>query len=146
MIATAIIPTPHLSEDTTNLEVGRDGEGLEEASETSSESLWERLHREAVEAVDDEPEMRFLLNSTILAPGVNSFEEAVAMTVAFRLLGQSPCSSSSVHMTAPSSFQQQQQPLVFCPHALYGILKGVLQNENERVMGIPLVRLFRRMS
>ena len=110
-------------------------------SQSSSESLWQRLRQEAIEAVHDEPEMRFLLQSTILAPKVNSFEEAVAMTVSFRLLGQVPCSSKAAEATIPALETptlpqfQQASPVLFCPHSLYGILKEALLNTSNRVLG-----------
>jgi serine O-acetyltransferase len=112
-------------------------------SQSSSESLWQRLQQEAIEAIHDEPELRFLLHSTILAPEVNSFEEAVAMTVAFRLLGQVPCPSKAADAmnnalqagTSTLPPIQQASPVVFCPHSLYGILKEALLNSSNRVLG-----------
>jgi serine O-acetyltransferase len=47
-----------------------------------------RLRREAEEVLRSEPELRPLLVKTVLAPGVASFEDAVASTVCFRLLLQ----------------------------------------------------------
>lgn len=88
----------------------------------SSAELWLRLKAEAEEALEDEPELSTLLSRTILSPGVNSFEDAVAMTVCYRLL-QRPCLYNSQSQQAPVS----DSP-VFCPHSLNALLKTALTN------------------
>mmetsp|Transcript_4694 Transcript_4694/g.7808 ORF Transcript_4694/g.7808 Transcript_4694/m.7808 type:complete len:397 (-) Transcript_4694:481-1671(-) len=45
-----------------------------------------RLRREAEEALRDEPELCALLHKTVLAKGVETFEDAVASTVCYRLM------------------------------------------------------------
>ncbi len=86
-----------------------------------SSALWQRLQAEALEALDDEPELSLLLQRTILAPGVSSFEEAVAMTVCYRLL-QTPCAPQ----TSKSSTLTPQP--VFCPNSLFEIFRQALMN------------------
>lgn len=44
-----------------------------------------RLRREALAALEEEPELSMLLYNTVLAPGVKTFEEAVATTVTYRV-------------------------------------------------------------
>lgn len=61
----------------------------------AGDSLWLRLRTEALETLEDEPELSHLLNMTVLAPGVASFEDAVASAVAYRLCSHaSPAASS----------------------------------------------------
>lgn len=57
-----------------------------------------RLRTEALETLEDEPELAHLLNQTVLAPGVTTFEDAVAATIAYRL-----CSEHQHRSTTDSS-------------------------------------------
>jgi serine O-acetyltransferase len=52
------------------------------------DELSSRLRTEALETLEDEPELSHLLNRTVLAPGVNTFEDAVAATIAYKLCSQ----------------------------------------------------------
>jgi serine O-acetyltransferase len=105
-------------------------EELDHLVSFSSESLWKRLHEEALEALEDEPELKTLLHRTVLAPGVSSFEDAVAMTICFRLL-QTPCNSSN---SAP----------VFCPNSLNEILRRALLNPEDLELGHTMSEAVRR--
>lgn len=99
-------------------------------SDSSSSALWKRLHAEALEAVEEEPELCMLLKRTILAPGVSCFEEAVAMTVCYRLL-QAPCSQTA---TGTSAISVHSSP-VFCPNSLYEIFRKALMNPDDLELG-----------
>ena len=50
------------------------------------EDLDSRIRREALETLEVEPELSPLLHNTVLAPDVQTFEDAVAHAIAFRLL------------------------------------------------------------
>lgn len=52
---------------------------------SSSADLWKRLRGEAQQVLEAEPELQFLFQATILED-VQSFEDAIAKTVAYRLL------------------------------------------------------------
>ena len=82
--------------------------------------LWERLRTEAEEALAEEPELCTLFHRTVLAPGVNCFEDAIARTVCYRLL-QQPC--------IPPQPSSSQKP-VFCPNSLYSLFRRALQRED----------------
>jgi len=104
----------------------------------SSAVLWERLHAEAVEALEEEPELCLLLKRTVLAPGVSSFEEAVAMTVCYRLL-QTPCKQAQLQLQLQLQPHEQQyvppeQP-VFCPNMMYDIFRRALFNPGDLELG-----------
>lgn len=67
----------------------------QQESQQAIDGLWLRLRTEALETLEDEPELSHLLNLTVLAPGVASFEDAVASAVAYRLCSHgSPAASA----------------------------------------------------
>lgn len=100
----------------------------------ASESLWKRLQEEAFEALEDEPELKTLLNRTVLAPGVSSFEEAIAMTVCYRLL-QTPCTVARTINSSPPLPSTTREPPVFCPNSLNEILRQALINPEDLELG-----------
>jgi hypothetical protein len=51
-----------------------------------SEYFFQRLRTEALQVLQDEPEMEQLLRITVLAPHVSSFDDAVIQTLCHRLL------------------------------------------------------------
>jgi hypothetical protein len=53
------------------------------------EYFFQRLIREALQVLQDEPEMEHLLRITVLAPHVHSFDDAVMQTLCHRLLSPS---------------------------------------------------------
>lgn len=110
-------------------ERNRKDEELDFDSESSSTALWKRLHAEALEALEEEPELCMLFKRTILAPGVSCFEEAVAMTVCYRLL-QTPCSQTAASMAASPSYSP-----VFCPNSLFEIFRKALMNSDDLELG-----------
>jgi serine O-acetyltransferase len=96
-----------------------------------------RLRQEALQALEEEPEMAPLLENTVLASGVVTFEDAVAATVTYRMLLR-PCQTS----------QQQQQMLplgsMFCPHSLRDIFKQAFQATNFTEGGQTMKEAVRR--
>ena len=88
----------------------------------------DRIFREAHEAVKEEPELCNLLKHTVLAPWVETFEDAVTATVCYRML---------LH-DAPSVEE------VFCPHALKGIFQQAFSNEQITTMGHSIKEAVRK--
>merc|ERR1712012_83626 len=74
--------------------------------EEEEEDLGKRLRREALEALEEEPELCMLLHKTVLAPGVVTFEDAVASTICYRML-LTPCVGGG---------GGSSDKLQFCPH------------------------------
>jgi hypothetical protein len=93
----------------------------------SLDDLSLRLRQEALEALKDEPELSVLLHRTVLAPGVVTFEDAVASTVCYRLLLHSPCEKSIQ--------KRDDTPPMFCPHAMRSILLDALYNQEHLEYG-----------
>jgi serine O-acetyltransferase len=93
------------------------------------DELWIRLRQEAQDALKEEPELEMLLHRTILAPGVASFEDAVAATVCYRMLLH-PCMSGS-GSTGGSSVNPATLPpsLMFCPNTMRKIISDALQSD-----------------
>jgi serine O-acetyltransferase len=85
---------------------------------SSSESMWERLRTEALEALAEEPELATLLHCTVLAQDINSFEDAIAMTICYRIL-QCPC-----------TIQSGGFPAVFCPKSLNELIRKAMYRED----------------
>lgn len=81
------------------------------------DDLSDRLRKEAREAEKSEPELSTLLRRTVLAKGVVTFEDAVAMTVCHRMLG------APYDNTARISAHEQP---TFCPHFLRSILDSAM--------------------
>lgn len=65
------------------------------------DEFWSQLHHDASNVERYEPELSSLLRQTVLSPGVESFEDAVATTIAFRLqlLSNNPASISTITTT-----------------------------------------------
>ncbi|CAJ1967350.1 unnamed protein product [Cylindrotheca closterium] len=80
----------------------------------------ERIFREAHETVENEPELCSLLKHTVLAPWVQTFEDAVAATVCYRMLLKEPTPTMDG---------------VFCPHALKGIFQKAFRDDQNLEMG-----------
>uniref|UniRef100_A0A7S3KZ49 serine O-acetyltransferase n=1 Tax=Amphora coffeiformis TaxID=265554 RepID=A0A7S3KZ49_9STRA len=96
------------------------------------DDLSRQLRQEAIQTWHDEPELGPLLRNTVLAPGVRTFEDAVACTVAYRLLSK-PCPQ-----TPPASFASNAAPAdipTFCPSSLRGIISEALHNNLLREAG-----------
>ena len=100
-----------------------------------------RLHQEALDAMEDEPELTMLLKNTVLAPGVRTFEEAVASTITYRLLLR-PCNNRTPSSSNGSASQEQQPPpppppppqsssMMFCPSSLRGIISKALHSDTD---------------
>jgi hypothetical protein len=110
------------------------------AAETSS--IWVRLRREAEQVIRNEPELTILLKNTILSPGVESFEDAVAMTVCYRLLlqscgtgngndrsgMQSTVLSTGATQPPPASARTPTSASLFCPHSLRDLLRKAMDD------------------
>ena len=92
------------------------------------DDLSRQLRREALEAMQEEPELGPLLRNTVLAPGVQTFEDAIACTVAYRLLSK-PCPQ-----TPPSAAAAADIPM-FCPSSLRGIICEALHNNDLKEAG-----------
>lgn len=104
--------------------VNRTMSPLENNSASSRDGLDKlslQLQQEALEVARNEPELCLLLHRTVLAPGVVTFEHAVASTVCYRLLLQ-PCEKKGS--------QSDQQPTAsFCPHSLQKLLRECLESD-----------------
>jgi serine O-acetyltransferase len=90
-----------------------------------------RLRQEAQQALQEEPELAFLLKNTVLAPCVRTFEDAVAATVTYRML-LLPCHDSSA------------SPSMFCPHSLLNIFTQAFQATNFLEAGHTMAEAVRR--
>jgi len=97
------------------------------AAGVEKDELSERLFREARQVLADEPELCSLLHHTVLADGVATFEDAVASTVAYRLLLQPTSSSAS-----------------FCPSALKSILTDAIRSDEKLEMGHTMSEAVRK--
>ena len=92
----------------------------------SDSDLTTELLSEANSVLQSEPALQSLLRLTVLAcsdPDQQSFAEAVAHTVCYRLLHKSchkPAAAASDDTSSSSS--STQAPPVFCPHTLHQIL------------------------
>jgi serine O-acetyltransferase len=80
--------------------------------DANSDPFFRQLLEEANRVLESDPELAALLRKTVLAPGVNSFEDAVAATVCHRLLlhdndshcaGPGGAGGASIDMFAPNS-------------------------------------------
>lgn len=100
-----------------------------------------RLHQEALAAMEDEPELTYLLQNTVLAPGVRTFEEAVASTITYRLLLR-PCqtngasnktntTTSTPALPTPSPTPSPPSAMMFCPNSLRGIISKALHSDTD---------------
>lgn len=96
------------------------------------DDLSRRLRQEALVAIQEEPELTMLLHNTVLAPGVRTFEDAVATTITYRLLLR-PCSNG----TAPKEQAQNNAnnnnnnngpTMMFCPNSLRGIVADAFES------------------
>lgn len=67
--------------------------------------IFDQLQEEANEALKNEPELESLLKHTVLAPGVKSFEDAVAMTVSHRMLSEPPPNNVDGNMIRDMLFE-----------------------------------------
>ena len=95
------------------------------------DDLSRRLRQEALEAMEDEPQLTMLLKNTVLAPGVRTFEDAVATTITYRLLLK-PCHD-------PNSVSQS-----FCPSSLRGILADALSCHKHTEAGHTMAEAVRK--
>ncbi|CAB9507922.1 Serine acetyltransferase [Seminavis robusta] len=89
-------------------------------TDSELDDLSRRLREEALQALEEEPELTMLLKNTVLAEGVRTFEDAVACTITYRMLLQ-PCHKQGTTTTSSSN-----KPTMFCPHSLHGILADAL--------------------
>ena len=77
-------------------------------------TIYGNLREEALQVLEDEPELQFLLHGTVLHESVTNFSEAIAMTARYRLLLLAPCDSSAA---------------AFCPKALENILLDCMDDK-----------------
>ena len=92
--------------------------------------LSKQLRDEALAALKEEPELCALLHRTVLAPGVETFEDAVAQTVSQKLLPQTPGENAG--------------PPVFCPESLRTIIKHALHSNVHEEAGHTMAEAVRR--
>ena len=83
--------------------------------ETDDDYFSNRIFREAEETVEEEPELTSLLQLTVLAPGVKTFEDAVAATVCYRML---QCTKKT-----------SNDSTVFCPNMLRTLIRNSFQSD-----------------
>jgi serine O-acetyltransferase len=94
--------------------------GIDSLDEMSLE-----IRNEALRIEKDEPELRTLLRRTVLAPSVETFHDAVASTVCYRLL-LTPCNKTA----------SPQSPVpIFCPHSLQALIRECLADSEILEMG-----------
>ena len=99
----------------------------------SLDPMSRQLREEAIQTAQAEPELRSLLYHTVLAPGVRTFEEAVATTVTYRLLLR-PCNQPPAmnHHNDDNNYNSGIPPPAFCPFTLRGIVAEALtQNADD---------------
>jgi len=108
---------PERTTTTTEKMNGGGGIGVDELSL--------QLRDEAERVLRDEPELCYLLKNTVLAENVETFEDAVAQTVCFRLLLQ-PCNNNKNNSKpAPhaSNGGKTATPNMFCPSTLKQLIR-----------------------
>ena len=88
------------------------------------DEFYHRLKREAEKVLIEEPEMARLLKQTVLAPGVKSFEDAVAQSLCHRLLLSSVHSMSKNNSASPNCTSDDDD---ICPMSPVAFLKLVRQ-------------------
>lgn len=103
----------------------------------SSDPFFRQIRDEANRVLESEPELAPLLYKTILAPGVTSFEDAVAATVCHRLLlhddGHHWCAGASA--TTPTSQLHGQGTAsgpaldAFAPNSCRALLRQAFESE-----------------
>lgn len=97
------------------------------------DDLSRRLRQEALDAMEEEPQLTMLLKNTVLAPGVQTFEDAVASTITYRMLLK-PCNNPAA-ATATT--------MMFCPNSLHGILADALQSTDALEAGHTMAQAVR---
>lgn len=109
------------------------------------DELSQRLHEEALQALQDEPELGMLLKNTVLAPGVRTFEDAIACTITYRMLLR-PCHTNNGAATTSSIKQAQSSssPMMFCPNSLHAILHDALHSTAVLEAGHSMAEAVRR--
>ena len=95
--------------------------------ETVEDELSAQLRQEALDVERKEPQLSTLLHRTVLAPGVESFEDAVAATLSYRLLLQ-PSSRAVATSTNEST-------AMFCPDSLRGLVRECMSRPEEVELG-----------
>ena len=91
------------------------------------DTMSRQLRQEAITAAEEEPELRTLLSRTVLAPGVRTFEDAVAATVTYRLLLRpTHAATSSISSNGAEDFAGEEP--MFCPNSLRGIIAEALHS------------------
>jgi len=103
------------------------------ASSIPTDELFERLQREAKTAIEKEPELSSLLRRTVLDDGVKSFEDAVAVTVCYRL--QVSNNSTSV--------QNEQQQQLTCRKSVQCMFRNALHSKDYSEGGHSMAKLIR---
>jgi hypothetical protein len=110
------------------------------------DDLSKRLRQEALDAMREEPELTMLLRNTVLAPGVRTFEDAVAHTITYRILLK-PCHvmPSTAHQLQQEQQQQQDASpsAMFCPSSLCGILASALHSSSITEAGHTMAEAVR---
>eukprot|EP00980_Cylindrotheca_fusiformis_P015697 scaffold4529_cov121-Cylindrotheca_fusiformis.AAC.1 len=100
----------------------------------------ERIFREAKETLKDEPELASLLHLTVLAPWVETFEDAVTATVCYRML----LNPHNGAVTATECNNNSMGMDMFCPYALRGIFQKAFANEDDLEMGHTMKEAVRK--
>ena len=91
-----------------------------------NDSFSTQIRQEAQQVLQDEPELCALLHRTVLAPGVDSFDDAVFATVAYRLLPNNENSNYNYNGNIKLS-NGGSNPCVFSPTALYKLFQEASQ-------------------
>jgi serine O-acetyltransferase len=98
------------------------------ASGRSDPFYWQ-IREEANLVLENEPELAHLLHKTVLAPGVSSFDDAVAATVCHRLLLHDD--NHCAMLTHSSDMHQSSDPsaYLFTPNSCRSLLREAFQSD-----------------
>ena len=110
----------------------------EEEQDLNEKDYFTQIRNEALAALEEEPELCSLLHRTVLAPGVKTFEDAVAYTVCHRMIQQTPGD-----FNGPNKGGGDYGP-VFCPDSLRSILSDAMYSEDCLEAGHTMSKAVRR--
>jgi serine O-acetyltransferase len=127
-MASAILMAPTVtttvpSSVTTQPSSSSNSEGSQPSSVFLLDDLSLQLREEALETLRLEPELCALLHHTVLAPGVVTFEDAVASTLSYRML-----LTTTVRNASNNNSTNGGSSPMFCPHKMKSIFDQALQS------------------
>lgn len=128
MIATEPIPGQRL----TNGDVVSNGEASA-APSSDIDEYYQRLRSEALQVLQDEPEMERLLRRTVLAPHVASFEDAVIQTLCHRLLlpSATPLNNNNISNNDSDEDENENDRFPMSPQGLRKLIHLCMDSDME---------------